>query len=144
MKSEWSIRPLIDTWTAWVIREGQEDRVHTLLDGNGLLMFFKKDGDYFGAPEESRLTFAKMKNPEGDRMDDASFVAINLTRTVMGEPTKVIINKKDLKKIKIVKREDAEKKLLAKVRGRKDEPVKSGRTSMKQKDHGFTMIRDEE
>lgn len=141
-----SFRELLDRWDNWLIKEDEEERVRTLLDGNELLMFFKKGDDYFGAPEESRLTFAKMKDPGDDMpMDGASFMAINLARTVMGEPTKVVFNNKDMKQIKIVDRDEVEKKLLAKVRGKDEKkPVKTARSKKKQKNHGLTKIHDEE
>lgn len=72
------------------------------------VFFFKKDKNYYGADESSRVIFARMKNPDKDSgaswRKNASFSAINLK-----DSKQYIFNYSDLKSIKIIDKEEAEK-----------------------------------
>jgi hypothetical protein len=97
-------------WLQNVLREEQEiNKLKMFVDSQGLIFFFKKGKEYFGAGEDSRVVFAKMKNPDDDLPDgwgdEANFSATNLSKMVKGEPTTHIFSKSDLKKIKVVDRE---------------------------------------
>ena len=95
--------------------EESENAVRTLLDAQDLIFFFKKDKEIFGANEESRLIFAKLKEKkEKDNknwQNEASFLATNLSKAVNGEKSKSVFSKKDLNKISIINKEDAFKSL---------------------------------
>lgn len=108
-----NFRELMDLWN-----EAEPAlNIKTILESNGLVLFFKKDKKIYGAPEQSRLVFARMKNPE-DESDkewgkEANFSAYDLEDSSDGKFKKVMFDFKDLKEIEIVDQEKAEK-LLAK------------------------------
>ena len=115
-----NFRQLMDDWDEICFWEGVSDNIKMLIDGQQFIMFFKKDGDIYGAPEESRLIFAKMKKPDEDVtpewMKEASFIAVNLGRAVLGNITRHMFGKKDLKSIDVLDKEEAEKELLNKLK----------------------------
>ena len=105
----------------FLIAEETEEKINHLIDSNGYILFFRKDDDVFGAGEDSRLVFAKMKSPDEDMPkgweDEASFSADNLNKSVKGEPSQHVFNNDDLKKMDVVDREEAVK-ILKKVTGK--------------------------
>jgi len=97
-----------------------EREIKHLLDGN-LVLFFNKDNEYFGCPEESRLVFAKIKTPDEDDepsfADEAAFLAINLSKAMNDaedEMPKRLFYKKDLNNIKLMDKDELEKILFKK------------------------------
>lgn len=103
-------RQLLDKWDE--IKNSFNKKC--LLEDNDLVFFFKKDKILYGASENSRLTFARMKNPDKEDVNwakDATFSAYDLEKE---KPSEVVFNKKDLDKIKIVDSEKAEKELQKK------------------------------
>src|SRR5262245_43351002 len=109
-----SFRKLMTTWDNYLEDEEKENSVRSLLDGQGLILFFRRGQSLFGAPEESRLTFARMKNPSDDdaNLDDATFLALNLLDALVGKAHRSIFHLKDIPKLKIVPKEKCEKILL--------------------------------
>lgn len=107
----------MDMWDDIALREKTEDNLKYVFDSQGLVLFFKKGSDYFGATEDSRVVFAKMKHPDEDSIDgweeEATFTALNLTKLTKNEPSQQVFSKKDLKKIKVVSSEEVLKKLTA-------------------------------
>ena len=104
------------TFKKWFFEEEDTDsKVSSLLDSEGFILFFKKDNEFFGATEDGRVVFAKMKNPDDDLPsgwgDEASFSAENLNKKIKGEPGTHLFKKTDLKKIKIINREEISKEL---------------------------------
>lgn len=90
--------------------------IKTLIDQNELVMFFRYNSDFFGAPEESRVVFARMKNPSSDNplawRKEAGFTALNLSKLIKeGEKKEQMFEFKDLKSIKIVEKDDIVAKL---------------------------------
>jgi len=108
-----SAQPKFRKWLA--LDEDAQERVNALIDQSGHILFFKKDGDVFGATEDSRVIFAKIKNPDDDMPEDweneASFSADNLNKRIRGEPGQHVFCKEDFKKMEIIDREDAVKSL---------------------------------
>lgn len=110
-----SFRELMDIWDENLKME----KVKSMIDGN-LVLFFGKDNEFFGCPEESRLVFAKIKSPDEDDdktwADEAAFLAYNLSKALNddNEVPKRLFYKKDLNDIKIIDREELEKLLLGK------------------------------
>jgi len=104
-------RSLLDTWDENL----SSDKITTMLEDNGFVLFFTKEKEVFGATEDGRLTFARMKNPDHDEpakyMKEATFSATNLTKAVEGEQTKTVIGYRDLPQIKIISEDEAEKLL---------------------------------
>ena len=41
-------------------------QAQALIETNNLVLFFKKDKEIYGAPESSRVIFARMKNPKDE------------------------------------------------------------------------------
>lgn len=120
---------------SWIISE--EDKVKMLLDGQNILFFFLKDNIPYGGPEESRLIFAKIKNPAEDKKwaKEASFIAINLADALQGKKTQAIFSQKDIKNIKIISRENVEEILAKKLA---TNPLKA----KKEEEPGFIKLKD--
>lgn len=119
-------RQLMDLWDNYVLAENVEHEIEKFLDHKQLLMFFtftykKKYEDdkksvtkLYGATEEGRLGFARMKspNPEDPEVYQDNFTAFDL-KSLLNKSnsdeieTIKIFNKKDLKNIKIIEKEKA-------------------------------------
>jgi hypothetical protein len=100
-------RQLLDKW------DEIKDSFHKkcLMEDNDLVFFFKKDKVLYGASENSRLTFARMKNPEKEEKQwskEATFSAYNLEQE---KPNEIVFGSKDLKSIEVVDQEKVEKEL---------------------------------
>lgn len=89
--------------------EEKDSKIRHFLDTQGLILFFKKDKDYFGADEDGRVVFARLKDPDDETpsgwADEATFSAANLSKMVQGQPSTHIFSKNDIKKIKVVDRD---------------------------------------
>lgn len=102
-----SFREILDIWD----ENKDKLKIKVLLEDNGLVFFFKKDNVIYGATENNRLTFSRIKNPEKEDekwSKEASFTAINLEDK---ELSKNIFGKKDIDQIEIIDQEKAEKQL---------------------------------
>lgn len=111
-------RQLLDLWDENLAKE-RDNQVSGLIDGNDFIFFFIKDGDIYGGTEDSRVTFARMKNPEDDGeswADEANFIAFNLDKALLGKQIKSVFSKKDLPTLEVIDRNTAEKKLKANAR----------------------------
>jgi hypothetical protein len=115
-------RGLIDRWDYAKQLMEQEDAITKILDRHGLILFFKRGSELFGAPEESRLIFAKLKtDTEDDPMQpgfrkEARFPAINLMKCLEGEDEngiESVFSLKDLPKINVCDREKAIEMMMA-------------------------------
>ena len=138
-----SFRELMTTWDYWLLKErflNEENpsrKIDMLLDGQNLIMFFLKDKIVYGCPEESRMTFAKIKRPnkEDTDLDQARFAAINLYDALLGKTTENLFTKKDIKKIEIIEQNKCAKllkKFLSKHKTSSETKVKN--ISHKQED----------
>lgn len=112
-----SFRHLIDEWDVYCAEEDLKDKIHSLVEGPSFVFFFKKGDIVYGAPEESRVTFARMKTDDKDMPEgweeEATFMAINLTKVVRNDPgAQTVFSYKDIKKIKVLDKKQAYKKLL--------------------------------
>lgn len=114
----------LDIWDK-TLKEQQNLKVKALLDGNGLVFFFTKNGELFGAPEESRISFAKMKHPDEDEdvtkgwVEEATFMAISLDNALKGTKVQNVFSIKDIKNIKVVDKEKAYSILAKKTTDKK-------------------------
>jgi hypothetical protein len=82
-----------------------------MIDNGDYVLLFKKGDDLFGGGEDSRVVFAKMKDPKDEDApsgwaEEASFSADNLIKKLKGEPAQHVFEKDDLKEIKIMDRDD--------------------------------------
>lgn len=112
-------RSLMDIWDRHCLLEHEEKNIHDLLDKNQMILFFKKDGDLYGAPEESRIVFARLKNGDEDEdagfKDEAQFLGINLLKALIGDPeesTETVFKQKDIPHIQVCDRDHAVKTIL--------------------------------
>jgi hypothetical protein len=104
--------PVKLSFKRWAAKSfAEDDRLKHLFDAEGLIFFFKKGDDYFGAGEDSRMAFARMKTPDDETPDgweeEASFSAENLAKLIRGEPATHVFSHADLKKIKVVDEDKA-------------------------------------
>jgi hypothetical protein len=101
----------------WDEHEEVLGRVRSVIDGNGLLLFFRRGDDVFGAPEEGRIVFAKMKAPDEETPEDwakdASFSAFDLMKALAGEVAQSIFSHKDLGGLEIMDRDSVEQHLAS-------------------------------
>jgi hypothetical protein len=108
-----SFRELMDQWDDIKLRQ---ENIKEMIEGNGIVFFFKKGKDIYGGGEGARVTFAKMKHPDEDLPDgwneEADFSAINLSKAAKGSEVKSIFGIKDMDNIKVIDREVAEDKLI--------------------------------
>jgi hypothetical protein len=115
-------RNLMDRWDVFCEKVDLDKKLDDILDKHELILFFKKGKELFGATEESRVIFAKLKtDTEDDPMmpgfrQEARFPAINLYKAMSNDPEsslESVFSIKDLPKIKVVSREDAVELLKA-------------------------------
>jgi hypothetical protein len=100
----------LDRWDDYV----QSEKAEEVLSDDSLCMYFTMGDDVFGAPEESRLVFAKIKDPKDEdrpNLKDAMFSAIDLLRVMHGEKIERMFGMKDLPKIKVIDKETLAKLL---------------------------------
>ena len=108
-------RELMDAWDKHCILEEQGKSINDLMDRHGMILFFKKGDDLFGAPEESRVVFAKLKSDDDDDpmspgfRDEARFLGINLLKSMFGSPDDSVENvfgNQDIANIHVCDRDD--------------------------------------
>lgn len=91
------------------ITEDAKEKIESMIDEGEYILFFKKGGDIFAASEDSRVAFAKMKNPDADMPrnweEEASFTADNMDKMLRGEPGQHVFSKKDINEMKVMDRE---------------------------------------
>ena len=91
------------------ITEDAKEKVESMIDEGEYILFFKKDGDIFAASEDSRVAFAKMKNPDEEMPvnweEEASFTADNMDKMIKGEPGQHVFSKKDMNEMKVMDRD---------------------------------------
>lgn len=106
-----SFRELMTNCDEFFAEAKNNSKINALFDGHGFILFFKKGKDVYGSGEDSRVIFAKMKNPDDDLPsnweEEASFSAYDLKKLLKGESNYHVFSKKDLKKIKVIDREKA-------------------------------------
>lgn len=114
-------RQLMDCWDQHLMQENRQNELNDLFDKHDFTLFFKKDKQIYGTPEDSRVVFAKLK--AGDKLDammagkkeDIKFLAFNLTKAMKAkedESIEHLFGKEDINKIKVISREKAIKLLL--------------------------------
>jgi len=98
-------RDLMDRW----------DASFRLFEESDLCLFFKKDGVLYGATEDGRINFARIKNPESKEDEawskDANFSAYDLEKTSDGNKSMSLFSASDVDKLKMLSQEQAEKEL---------------------------------
>jgi len=113
-------REYMDIWDKHCLLQEQRDKIGDMLDRHEFSLFFKKGNNYFGAPENSRIIFAKLKNDDDDEpmmpgfRDQAKFLALNLLKSMSDEndPSEAMFGVNDLPGISVCDREDVIEKML--------------------------------
>lgn len=96
----------------------RQEKIRNVIDGQNLILFFKKGNKLFGTPEEGRIVFARMKAPnDDDEMpdgweQDANFAALDLIQALNGSSTENLFSIKDMPEIKVLDKETMVKELL--------------------------------
>lgn len=95
--------------------EEKKREPETLVNSGEFLLFFKYHKDIFGADENSRVVFARMKNPDKEDISnwekEASFTAKNLSKFVKGEDLSLVLRYENLKDLKVITPEKATQEL---------------------------------
>lgn len=119
-------REFLDMWDEMSVNEGNDEQIDALLDSGKYVFFFQKDKELYGAGEDGRLAFAKMKKPDDEMPKnwekEASFSADHLEKIVRGEPSKYVFEKKDLKQIQVMDREKVAER-LKKIAEKLERPI---------------------
>jgi hypothetical protein len=140
MADNYKLLDFLDFFSCEESKEEKKNKVRRLVDGENFILFFQKNGEIYGAPEESRVVFAKMKNPDKDTpdgwIDDANFIAINLMRAMLGDKITQIFSNKDLKTIKVLDKDSIEDLLMKEPSKKKDANLQ-----IKQSPEGKGMIK---
>jgi hypothetical protein len=123
------LRFYMDLWDEATAEDDQRQKLRNLIDSQELILFFRHKGDIFGAPEDSRIVFAKLKHPDEDTpeewAEEASFTAINLSRALTGDKVESVFSQKDLDAIGVVSPDAVENLTLApKKKAKKDKGPK--------------------
>lgn len=114
-------RGLMDRWDRMMFLNESKDAIEKILDKHEVILFFTLGKELFGAPEPSRLIFAKLKTEDEDDpmqpgfRDEARFPAVNLLKCMEGEAengVERVFGLKDLPKIKVIDKEEAVKKMM--------------------------------
>jgi hypothetical protein len=111
----------MDKWDLVCEEREQISKVHQLLDRTGeFVFFFEFEKSVYGAPEDSRIVFAKLKHPDEDMVgkakEEANFIAVNLDKIIEGQGTQRIFGIKDVGKIHVIDKETAAEKLGKKAK----------------------------
>ena len=103
------------TWDSYLLKE---DKIQNFFDENELIFFFQKDDNIYGANEDGRLTFATMNDKKEDKRvrNEIRVLAINIVKSINDEKSESMFNMKEMKKIKILDRDEAEKILHKKIK----------------------------
>lgn len=131
---------------AWNEEEKTTDKIKTLIDGQDFVMFFKKGNNVYGAGEDSRLTFARMKHPDEETTEDwvkeANFIGINLSKAISGDKVHNIFSEKDLKEIKIIDKNEAQTILEKQAKGEKLDPPNPKKHKDPEQPVGMIQLKD--
>jgi hypothetical protein len=121
-KESHKFRNLLDLWEANCEIEGEIEKINGLFDKHGMIIFFKKDDDLYGAPESSRLVFAKLRSKDADNpisiglQDQIRVPAINLIKAMFGdepENSQVALTADDLENMEVCDRDEIINALMA-------------------------------
>jgi hypothetical protein len=115
-----SFRQIMDLWDEATLIEDKkkvekQGKVKSIIDGKNLIMFFRKGDSIFGAPEDSRIVFARIMNPDADDgplPPDANFSAFDLIQALNGNPMQNMFSAEDMPDMDIITRDEAENQLM--------------------------------
>lgn len=107
----------MDAYDDVLAEEERQKRIQSIVNSPNMVLFFVKDGVIYGAPEDSRLVFARLKSKgdeDGEKWKkEADFLVVNLSSVISDDRiSQTFMGKKDLRKIKVIDKEEAEKQLM--------------------------------
>ena len=106
----YEFRDLMDKWEDARLKEDKHNNINMLVDGQNFILFFAYKDKVYGTTEQHRVTFSKMLAPDEDTseawLDDAKFMAFNLTDAIIGKPAQEIFYTNDVDDICIVDKEN--------------------------------------
>ena len=114
-------RGLMDRWDSLMSLNESKEAIEKILDKHEVILYFRIGNELFGAPEPSRLIFAKLKTEDEDDpmepgfREEARFPAVNLIKCMDGEDENGIervFGLKDLPKIKVTDKESAVRQMM--------------------------------
>jgi hypothetical protein len=121
--------------------EINKNKIKVLMTSEEFVMFFKKNNTIYACDEDNRLIFAKMKVPDddsGEWLKEANFMAINLTKGLKGEKLQNLFSNKDIKSIKIISEDAAEKILLSQTK----ETIADSKVKDSEEEVGTIQLKD--
>ena len=113
-KESHKFRNFLDLWEIQCQIDQEIEKINGIFDKHGIIIFFKKGDDYYGAPESSRLVFAKLKSNDPDNpvsiglKDQIRVPAINLIKAMFGddkENVQVALSADDLENVEVCDRD---------------------------------------
>ncbi len=104
----------------------QKNKLKMLVEGGNFVFFFIFSNDVFGAGEGSRVTFAKMKDPQDTDnnpgwLKEASFTASNLTKMGQGVQLQMLFTSRDVPNLEVISKDEALSTLEAFFQQEKDQ-----------------------
>jgi hypothetical protein len=101
-------KSFLEFWNKASLSDAKKNQISLMVEAQGFLFFFTYHDEVFGATEDARVTFARMKEPDpGEEskgwLSEANFTAMNLTKALFGQPAQQIFKHKDLPEIKVIK-----------------------------------------
>lgn len=96
----------------------QENKIQKFLDENQLIFFFEKDGELYGSSEDGRMAFAVMNDKDESKSikKEIRVLAVNLLKSIENEKSESMFGIKQMKKIKVLDRDEVEKILHKKIK----------------------------
>ena len=121
LKESHKFRNLLDLWETSCLIDQEIEKINGLFDKHGMIIFFKKGDDLYGAPESSRLVFAKLKSKDADNpvsigmKDQIRVPAVNLMKAMFGgdqDNIQVALTADDLEQMDVFDRDQTIQALL--------------------------------
>jgi hypothetical protein len=97
----------MNQWHEVCLNNDKKNQIRMIVDGQNFVFFFAHKNNLYGTHEQHRVTFAKLVSPEFDEdpegwEEDANFMAVNLSKAMMGKTSQHLFKKEDLSDIDVV------------------------------------------
>ena len=117
-----SFRQLLDQWDEVQVNTALIDQIRQAMDGHGLCFYFIKDDGVFGGPEDSRVSFARMKHPDPEEgLEDGDFLGLGLDDILSGNIVQRLFGKNDIDDLQIIDQDTAAEHITKKHKSKKKE-----------------------
>lgn len=126
--NNYDFKDLIESWDYYCMVQEQKEKINDLFNNHELSLFFKKGENYFGAPENSRIIFAKLKNDDEDEpmmpdfKNQAKFIALDILKAMSSDedPSETMFGFGDIPSINVCDRDEVIEKILSYKPKKKD------------------------